>query len=219
MPLRRTEDLQSRAGSLNLLSSCRGASSSRPARRMHALDYARRATTGRNRGLACSDLRHGRVRAGCRLWHWALLLFATLVLLAAQRPAAASTLPSGFRDTVALSGLTNPTVVQFASDGRIFVGQKNGVIKVFRNLTDTAPVTFADLSSSVHDFWDRGLLAWRSTPTSPPTPMCTSCMPTTRRSAVRHRRGGMAASPRQARRPTAALCRGGCRGSRPAATR
>ena len=75
-----------------------------------------------------------------------LLLFATLGLLAAQRPAAASTLPSGFHDTVALSGLTNPTVVQFASDGRIFVGQKNGMIKVFSSLTDTAPVTFADLS-------------------------------------------------------------------------
>ena len=56
-------------------------------------------------------------------------------------PAGASTLPTGFRDSVVLSGLTNPTVLQFASDGRIFVGQKNGVIKVFQSLTDTNPVT------------------------------------------------------------------------------
>jgi glucose/arabinose dehydrogenase len=99
-----------------------------------------------------------------------LLLFAALVLLAAQRPAAASTLPSGFRDTVALSGLTNPTVVQFASDGRIFVGQKNGVIKVFQSLTDTSPVTFADLSAKVDDYWDRGLLGMALDPNFPTNP-------------------------------------------------
>ena len=70
----------------------------------------------------------------------------------------ASTLPTGFQDSVVLSGMTNPTVVQFASDGRIFVGQKNGVIKVFQSLSDTNPVTFADLSTQVDDYWDRGLL-------------------------------------------------------------
>jgi glucose/arabinose dehydrogenase len=59
---------------------------------------------------------------------------------------------------VVLSGLVNPTVLQFASDGRIFVGQKNGVIKVFQSLTDMNPVTFADLSGEVDDYWDRGLL-------------------------------------------------------------
>ena len=48
---------------------------------------------------------------------------AALVLQAGPGPAGASTLPSGFRDSVVLSGLTNPTVLQFAADGRIFVGQ------------------------------------------------------------------------------------------------
>jgi hypothetical protein len=62
----------------------------------------------------------------------AIAIGAALVTLAGPKPAEASTLPSGFRDSVVLSGLTNPTVVQFAPDGRIFVGQKNGVIKVFR---------------------------------------------------------------------------------------
>ncbi len=83
---------------------------------------------------------------------------AALVTQAGPSPAGASTLPSGFRDSVVLSGLTNPTVLQFAPDGRIFVGQKNGVIKVFQSLTDTNPVTFADLSGEVDDYWDRGLL-------------------------------------------------------------
>jgi len=100
----------------------------------------------------------------------ALLLLAPLVVLATQRPAGGSTLPSGFRDSVVLSGLTNPTVVQFAPDGRVFVGQKNGVIKVFQGLTDTSPVTFADLSVKVHDYWDRGLLGLALDPNFPASP-------------------------------------------------
>ena len=100
----------------------------------------------------------------------ALTLLAPLVLVAVQRTADASTLPSGFRDTVVLSGMTNPTVMQFAPDGRIFVGQKNGVIKVFQSLTDTAPVTFADLSTEVDDYWDRGLLGLALDPAFPASP-------------------------------------------------
>ena len=64
----------------------------------------------------------------------------------------------------------NPTVLQFAPDGRIFVGQKNGVIKVFQSLTDTNPVTFADLSSKVDDYWDRGLLGMALPPNFPTDP-------------------------------------------------
>jgi glucose/arabinose dehydrogenase len=69
-----------------------------------------------------------------------------------------------------LSGLTNPTVLQFAADGRIFVGQKNGVIKVFQSLTDTNPVTVADLSANVDDYWDRGLLGMALAPNFPADP-------------------------------------------------
>jgi glucose/arabinose dehydrogenase/PKD repeat protein len=105
---------------------------------------------------------------------WRRIVTATTVLLAAclvmPGAASASTLPSGFRDTVALSGLINPTVVQFASDGRIFVGQKNGVIKVFQSLTDTNPLTVADLSTQVDDYWDRGLLGMALAPGFPADP-------------------------------------------------
>jgi glucose/arabinose dehydrogenase len=71
---------------------------------------------------------------------------------------------------VVLSGLVNPTVLQFAPDGRIFVGQKNGVIKVFQSLTDTNPATFADLSAQVDDYWDRGLLGMALPPGFPTDP-------------------------------------------------
>jgi glucose/arabinose dehydrogenase len=101
----------------------------------------------------------------------AVVVSATaLVTQAGPGPAGASTLPSGFRDSVVLSGLTDPTVLQFAPDGRIFVGQKNGVIKVFQSLTDTNPVTFADLSGEVDDYWDRGLLGLALPPNFPASP-------------------------------------------------
>ncbi len=108
--------------------------------------------------------------------HWRHLIItaaiagAALVTQIGPSPAGASTLPTGFRDSVVLSGLTNPTVLQFAPDGRIFVGQKNGVIKVFQSLTDTNPVTFADLSSKVDDYWDRGLLGMALPPNFPTDP-------------------------------------------------
>jgi len=96
---------------------------------------------------------------------------AGAVTLASPGPAAvASVLPSGFQDTVALRGLTDPTVMQLAPDGRIFVGQKNGVIKVFSSLTDTSPTTFADLSSEVDNYWDRGLLGLALDPNFPTRP-------------------------------------------------
>ncbi len=100
----------------------------------------------------------------------ASVLGAALVTLAGAGPAGASTLPSGFRDSVVLSGLTNPTVLQFAPDGRIFVAEKNGVIKVFDNLTDTTPTIFADLPDEVYDYWDRGLLGMALAPNFPANP-------------------------------------------------
>jgi glucose/arabinose dehydrogenase len=100
----------------------------------------------------------------------AIALGAAVVTQAGPGTAGASTLPTGFRDSVVLSGLTNPTVIQFAADGRIFVGQKNGVIKVFQSLTDTSPVIFADLSSEVDDYWDRGLLGLALAPNFPVDP-------------------------------------------------
>src|SRR5437870_4283742 len=58
----------------------------------------------------------------------------------------------GFQDQVALTGLTFPTVVQFARDGRIFVGEKSGVILSFHGFNDPSPTVFADLSTNVYDY-------------------------------------------------------------------
>src|SRR4029453_14425198 len=45
-------------------------------------------------------------------------------------------LPAGFSEEVAFSGLTEPTAVRFAADGRVFVAEKSGLIKVFDGLDD-----------------------------------------------------------------------------------
>jgi glucose/arabinose dehydrogenase len=84
--------------------------------------------------------------------------------------AGAATLPTGFRETTVFSGLTNPSALRFAPDGRVFVAEKRGVIKVFDNLADTTPTTFADLRSEVYNFWDRGLLGLALDPGFPDRP-------------------------------------------------
>jgi glucose/arabinose dehydrogenase len=98
---------------------------------------------------------------------WGLFFLLTLL---APAEAAAGTPPSGFRDTVAISGLTNPTAVKFSPDGRVFVAQKSGRILVYSSLDDTTPTLFADLGTKVHDYWDRGLLGFALDPAFPTDP-------------------------------------------------
>jgi glucose/arabinose dehydrogenase len=63
-----------------------------------------------------------------------------------------------FTETTVFSGLVEPTAVQFSPDGRVFVAEKSGLIKVFASLSATTPTVFADLRTQTHNFWDRGLL-------------------------------------------------------------
>jgi len=101
----------------------------------------------------------------------ALVLGSLTAMVAGVAPAAsAATLPAGFQESVVFSGLQNPTVVRFAPDGRVFVAEKRGVIKVFDSLTDTTPDVFADLNVNVYNFWDRGLLGMALHPNFPATP-------------------------------------------------
>jgi glucose/arabinose dehydrogenase len=100
------------------------------------------------RGFSAAD-RFGLVR----------VLSAACAALALAGPAAAETgLPAGFAETVVFQGLDAPIDVDFSADGRVFVAEKGGKIKVFDGFSDSAPDTFADLSANVHNFWDRGLL-------------------------------------------------------------
>ncbi len=75
-----------------------------------------------------------------------------------------------FVEKVVFTGLTNPTVLEFSPDGRVFVGEKSGVIKVFSSLTDTTPTVFADLRTNVYNNWDRGMLGLALHPQFPSVP-------------------------------------------------
>src|SRR4051794_28576309 len=80
------------------------------------------------------------------------------------------TVPPGFQDTVVLSGLDHPIALRFSPDGRIFVAEKRGVIKVFDSLNDTTPTVFADLRTNVFNGWDRGLSGMALDPSFPTRP-------------------------------------------------
>ena len=107
-----------------------------------------------------------------RLLHKGRVVGATTVLLAlfASASGQAATYPAGFAEQTVLSGLTNPTVVRFAADGRVFVAEKSGLIKVFDSLADPQADVFADLRTQVHNFWDRGLLGLALHPSFPDSP-------------------------------------------------
>ena len=76
----------------------------------------------------------------------------------------AAALASGFSDVTVFTGFTEPSKVQFAADGRVFVAEKGGLIKVFSSLSATTPTIYADLRSEVDDYWDRGLLGFALSP-------------------------------------------------------
>ncbi len=87
-----------------------------------------------------------------------LIALATLLAAISTASATAAVLPAGFTESTVWNGLGNPTVIRFASDGRVFVASKSGIVNVFDSTGDTTPTQFVDLRSKVHDYWDRGLL-------------------------------------------------------------
>lgn len=98
-----------------------------------------------------------------------LLAFVGTTAIPAD-PVPAAALPSGFSEQVVFSGLVNPTGVEFAANGQVFVAEKSGIIKVFDSLADTTPSVFADLRTRVHNYWDRGLLGLALHPNYPADP-------------------------------------------------
>ena len=90
------------------------------------------------------------------------------------------------------SGLTLPTAIAFAPGGKVFVGEKSGILKVFDSLTDPTPTQAVHLRTQVQDFWDRGLLALAVDPGSAPPAAISSTRytPTTTTRAATRRSPG-----------------------------
>ncbi|HEX8774927.1 MAG TPA: PQQ-dependent sugar dehydrogenase [Pyrinomonadaceae bacterium] len=77
------------------------------------------------------------------------------VLAAAYQAAQAATLPAGFTETLVASGLSNPTAMAFAPDGRLFVCEQGGQLRVIKN---GALLATPFLSVTVSSAGERGLL-------------------------------------------------------------
>ena len=89
-----------------------------------------------------------------RLIAFAVLLFLCgSVVLPADVNAA--TLPTNFTETQFATGFTNPTAMAFAPDGRLFVCQQGGQLRVFKN---GALLATPFVSLTVDSSGERGLL-------------------------------------------------------------
>jgi glucose/arabinose dehydrogenase len=100
----------------------------------------------------------------------ALALLVMLAGTASPPPPARAALAEGFSSSTVFGGLEQPTALAFAPDGRVFVGEQSGIIKVFDNESDTTPDVFADLQASVHNTGERGLLGLAINPAFPADP-------------------------------------------------
>ncbi len=85
-------------------------------------------------------------------WPNLFLLLAAIGLCSA---ASAATLPSGFSETRIATGLASPTAMAFAPDGRLFVAQQGGQLRVIKN---NALLATAFLTVNVNSSGERGLL-------------------------------------------------------------
>lgn len=66
-----------------------------------------------------------------------------------------ATVPAGFADTPVAGGLTNPTAMAFAPDGRLFVTEQGGSVRIVED-GQLLPTPF--LTVDADDYFERGLL-------------------------------------------------------------
>ena len=87
-----------------------------------------------------------------RFWFFSVIFSCSSLIVS---DASAATVPQGFVDTQIASGLSAPTAMAFAPDGRLFVCQQGGALRVIKNgsLLATPFVTLP-----VNSFGERGLL-------------------------------------------------------------
>jgi glucose/arabinose dehydrogenase len=82
-------------------------------------------------------------------------VFVLLALIGFEHRGAAAVIPSGFTDTLVVSGLSTPTAMAVAPDGRIFIAQQGGQLRVVKNGL-LLPQPF--LAVNVNSSGERGLL-------------------------------------------------------------
>lgn len=84
-----------------------------------------------------------------------VLIVLLLSIFSGLNQLAAQSYPSGFSEVQVATGLVAPTIMTQAPDGRIFIAEQNGVLKVFKN---GALLAAPFLTLNVDDSGERGLL-------------------------------------------------------------
>jgi len=84
-----------------------------------------------------------------------LCILTSLLFLASARVTNAATVPTGFTDSVVAGGLTDPTAMAVAPDGRIFVCEQRGTLRVIKN---GVLLSTPFLTVTVDSAGERGLL-------------------------------------------------------------
>ena len=74
-----------------------------------------------------------------------------------------------------------PVAISFATDGRMFVAEKRGVIRVYKNGT-LLLMLFVDISAEVNNYFEHGRRTMLH-PDLPAVPDATCSTPTTRRAS------------------------------------
>jgi glucose/arabinose dehydrogenase len=86
---------------------------------------------------------------------WRVTICLSMMAMLSALPARAATLPAGFTEALVASGLNNPTAMQFAPDGRLFVCEQAGRLRVIKN---GALLSTPFLTLTVSSSGERGLL-------------------------------------------------------------
>ncbi len=89
------------------------------------------------------------------MWLYALRVPLVVAICASALTAAAATLPPGFTETQVVTGLSSPTAMAFAPDGRLFICQQGGKLRVVK---DGVLLTASFLTVPVNSNGERGLL-------------------------------------------------------------
>ena len=113
---------------------------------------------------------HGSSRASAVLATLAVLFASAAVNIVAAAPATAAGPPPGFTDTVLIGDLKLPTNVAFAPDGRMFVNEKRGIVKVYDSASDTTADIVTDLRTQTWNYEDSGLNGLAVDPQFPARP-------------------------------------------------
>lgn len=98
-----------------------------------------------------------------------VLLVTSWFSLHPRHAAGVATLPAGFVDEVVIEGLELPTAVAFSPDGRMFIAEKAGVVRVAVDGV-LLPDPFIDLRDEVNNGFEYGLLGLAVDPAFPAQP-------------------------------------------------